>query len=510
MMNSGVCDEVKINAIILRAYNFESDNEDNINIDDLSDLSDVFEDDNEESSSKGTGSNINETAISLDDITYDRDLKLINVPNGGRTKPVILQSNHRLLKQVRQITNEASTELNYLDRHYIDMDDRKKNHDKKFLVEFDTDHSGRGRDGRPRRGGRARGRRERPEASGMSRMEEDSGVEGLDRGFDVEIVDREVKSSRRRGLGSNKERGAVRNDSASAAVPAAAGRRQEARGPRNKPDNSNGAERMDKVRRDVPERLPRREQGRRGQKPTAQPLDTTGEFGEYQPENLADYQPAYAHDYHAGYLPDYQVEREHADYSTAQTPNYNPYSQQTPVPAGRQQNRDGRTQRAERVHPRAVMYQHPNSSRLQAPDQVDTRNPRESRKHSSRDVAPASVYYASNPYEQQYEQRQHGYQRQQYDAYEPLDYRHANAHPVAAVPHAPYGYHDPHELTRPPAPTHHPHHLYSPGHHAPQPQFQSSAMNAVPLPPPQPVGGPPEPKLNAKAAEFVPTWLSAT
>eukprot|EP00598_Pedospumella_elongata_P005948 CAMPEP_0184968654 /NCGR_PEP_ID=MMETSP1098-20130426/1632_1 /TAXON_ID=89044 /ORGANISM="Spumella elongata, Strain CCAP 955/1" /LENGTH=465 /DNA_ID=CAMNT_0027490299 /DNA_START=17 /DNA_END=1414 /DNA_ORIENTATION=- len=465
-MNFGEHDEARVNATILRAYNFESDNEDNINIDDLSDLSDVFEDDHEQALSAGTGSNLNESAISLDDITYDRDLKLINVPNGGRTKPVILQSNNRLLKQVRQITTDASAELNDLDRHYADMDDRKRNHDKKFLVEFDTDHSGKAKDGRPRRGGRARGRRERPDSFGMSRMEEDSGVEGLERNFDVEIVDREVKSSRRRGLGGGRERG-VRNDPVPTSVLAAPTRQPETRGSRSKQDQRGGHEKNNQASRDVPERQPRRERGGHGQKPAAAMTSQTEYPAEYQAQYGADY---------TDYLPEYQPERDHAD--------YNPYAQQAAaIPHGRSEHRG--TQRAERVHPRAVMYQHPNATRGQP------MNARENRKFPPREFVPAGAYSDSNPYAQKYSQHQyeqHHPQQQQYDPYEAQGHRYA--HPD--MPHATY--HNPHELTRPPAPAHHLHHLYAPGQHPP--------------PPPLHVGSQQEPKLNAKAAEFVPTWAT--
>ena len=483
-MNFGEHDEARVNATILRAYNFESDNEDNINIDDLSDLSDVFEDDHEQAFSVGTGSNLNEAAISLDDITYDRDLKLINVPNGGRTKPVILQSNNRLLKQVRQITTDASAELNDLDRHYADMDDRKRNHDKKFLVEFDTDHSGKAKDGRPRRGGRARGRRERPDSFGMSRMEEDSGMEGLERSFDVEIVDREVKSSRRRGLGGGRERG-VRNDPVPTSVMAAPTRQPEARGSRCKQDQRGGHEKDHQASRDVPERQPRRERGGRGQKQAA----ATTSRAEYP----AEFQAQYGADY-SDYFPEYQPERDHAD--------YNPYAQQAAAATlGRSEQRG--SQRAERVHPRAVMYQHPNATRGQPTNHGDAKhhNARENRKYPPREFVPAAGYSDSYPYAQPYSQHQYEqhHQQYQYDPYESQGHRYA--HPD--MPHATY--HNPHELTRPPAPAHHLHHLYAPGQH--QPQSQAETVKVAPPPPPAlPFANQQEPKLNATAAEFVPSW----
>jgi hypothetical protein len=124
----------------IRSFNFESDNEGNINGDELSDLSDVFED----FRSEEITSNVPVECISLDDITYDRDLKWINVPNGARPKPVILQGN-KFLKQVQTITRDSSSDLHALDDRYAQMDDRKRNHDKKFLVEFDDDNAAKSR-----------------------------------------------------------------------------------------------------------------------------------------------------------------------------------------------------------------------------------------------------------------------------------------------------------------------------------------------------------------------------
>jgi hypothetical protein len=140
----------------IRSFNFESDNEENINGDELSDLSDVFED----IAAEEITSKVPVECISLDDITYDRDLKWINVPNGARPKPIILQGN-KFLKQVQTITRDSSTDLHALDDRYAQMDDRKRNHDKKFLVEFDDDIAANSRNKR----GNTRERRRRPEAT---------------------------------------------------------------------------------------------------------------------------------------------------------------------------------------------------------------------------------------------------------------------------------------------------------------------------------------------------------
>ena len=101
--------------------------------DDVSDISDMFEEDahllnlnmeeglhNEEKE---------EQLLSLDEVPYDRDLKWINTPVDQRPKPKISRSGNRFLKQVQAITGGNEAELEVLDRHYVGLDQLKKKHD---------------------------------------------------------------------------------------------------------------------------------------------------------------------------------------------------------------------------------------------------------------------------------------------------------------------------------------------------------------------------------------------
>lgn len=130
--------------VFVRFYNFDSDNESHINGDELSDLSDVIDDDfvgddpqyghNEHCyNTKSDVLPTEESMLSLDDIPYDRDLKWINVPNGSRPKPTIA-TNNRLFKQVGQITSANAKGLKELDEHYKRMDVRKTRHDSQSRI----------------------------------------------------------------------------------------------------------------------------------------------------------------------------------------------------------------------------------------------------------------------------------------------------------------------------------------------------------------------------------------
>eukprot|EP01038_Epipyxis_sp_PR26KG_P006190 gene6190-8526_t len=121
-----------------RSYNFESDNEDNINGDELSDLSDCFSDDNDNDDNQQLQA---QSSITLDDIPYDRDVKWINVPTNARIKPTMVQSNP-FLKQVQSIVSNTNKEdLSKLDNHYIKMDTTKKIYESQFPSK--SDDSGR-------------------------------------------------------------------------------------------------------------------------------------------------------------------------------------------------------------------------------------------------------------------------------------------------------------------------------------------------------------------------------
>lgn len=126
-------------------YNFESDDEDNINGYELSDLSDVFTDDEDLISEvtmraeivKQTAPTAAVESLSLDDIPYDRDVKWMNVPTSARVKTTSFAPN-RFLQQVQSIVSGNSKELEALDKQARDMDLLKKHNDNKTLFELPT------------------------------------------------------------------------------------------------------------------------------------------------------------------------------------------------------------------------------------------------------------------------------------------------------------------------------------------------------------------------------------
>mmetsp|Transcript_18074 Transcript_18074/g.30355 ORF Transcript_18074/g.30355 Transcript_18074/m.30355 type:complete len:471 (+) Transcript_18074:138-1550(+) len=135
------------------SFTFESENEGNINAEDLSDLSDEFENDAEAADvGQEDGADLALQTLALDDITYDRDVKWINIPNGARPKPRLMQDN-RFLKQIEAITSSNSKELTTLDAHYNKMDERKREHEGKFLVDVGDTTGGKNSRRRHRGGG---------------------------------------------------------------------------------------------------------------------------------------------------------------------------------------------------------------------------------------------------------------------------------------------------------------------------------------------------------------------
>lgn len=120
--------------------------------DDLSDMSDLFESD-AHLLSLDMGQRFPESGVvnrdtqmlSLDEVTYSRDLKWINTPEEDRPKPRISRSSNRFLKQVQGIANSNQGDLDELDRHYRGLDQKKK------------DFESSGPPGRDRRRGRTSG-----------------------------------------------------------------------------------------------------------------------------------------------------------------------------------------------------------------------------------------------------------------------------------------------------------------------------------------------------------------
>ncbi|RYH14665.1 hypothetical protein EON65_33245, partial [archaeon] len=116
---------------INRAYVFESDDESHINADDLSDLSDVFDDNDNEVVEKPVES----VGISLDDIPYDRDLKWINVPKTSRPKGTLVNPDAavRMLKSVETNVNTVKGNNN-LTRNNAD-DGNRRQEDRRYPQE---------------------------------------------------------------------------------------------------------------------------------------------------------------------------------------------------------------------------------------------------------------------------------------------------------------------------------------------------------------------------------------
>lgn len=76
--------------VVEREYNFESDVESHLNGEDLSELSDFFEDGQEDNPQSS-----HHNAISLDEISYSRDLNMINVPSLAKPKAIVVSKRDR-------------------------------------------------------------------------------------------------------------------------------------------------------------------------------------------------------------------------------------------------------------------------------------------------------------------------------------------------------------------------------------------------------------------------------
>ena len=103
--------------------------------DDLSDISDLFENDAHllnldiGISNNGASKNKEVQMLSLDEVPYSRDLKWINTPEDGRPKPKINWTGNRFLKHVQGITSNNQGELKDLDKHYKNLDQKKRDYD---------------------------------------------------------------------------------------------------------------------------------------------------------------------------------------------------------------------------------------------------------------------------------------------------------------------------------------------------------------------------------------------
>jgi hypothetical protein len=123
-----------------RCYSFESDNENNINGYELSDLSDIFEDDSIDIK-KAVQNQLQ--SLTLDDIPYDRDVNYINIPSSTRQKSLLRNVPNRLFQQVRTIITEGNVEeIGKLDRHFAALDQTKREYDRRSLFTDKKDDGG--------------------------------------------------------------------------------------------------------------------------------------------------------------------------------------------------------------------------------------------------------------------------------------------------------------------------------------------------------------------------------
>lgn len=76
--------------VVEKEYNFESDVESHLNGEDLSELSDFFEEGQEDNPQSS-----HHNAISLDEISYSRDLNMINVPSSTKPKAIVVNKRER-------------------------------------------------------------------------------------------------------------------------------------------------------------------------------------------------------------------------------------------------------------------------------------------------------------------------------------------------------------------------------------------------------------------------------
>jgi hypothetical protein len=112
-----------------KCYNFLSDDESHINGFELSDLSDAFDDNDDEDNGRPAGLSEKATLLSLDDVSYSRDLRLINVAVDRRPKLTVISRENRIVKEIQAIVHIDDTQLKAMDNRQIDMDSRKKRHD---------------------------------------------------------------------------------------------------------------------------------------------------------------------------------------------------------------------------------------------------------------------------------------------------------------------------------------------------------------------------------------------
>lgn len=120
-----------------RTYNFESDDEAHTNGGDLSELSDVYDDDDAITVSSNISymnSNV-ANMLSIDDIPFERDLKLINAPSNE--KKLILFKPSRPSDNSKKGLKDLSEKP---DRHFHKFDDKRKDFHNSSINKFDPEY----------------------------------------------------------------------------------------------------------------------------------------------------------------------------------------------------------------------------------------------------------------------------------------------------------------------------------------------------------------------------------
>jgi len=184
----------------LRTYNFESDQDSHVNGDELSDLSDVFEDFEDD-----VVNALPLESIALDEVSYSRDLNMVNIPQATRAKPVFTFASpqKKVLTRREAVPDEE-------DQRYSSMEEKKRIQERRVLVEFDDDPPTRPKPNRIERSNRnENGRRGRDRE--QERERGGRGGRGRERfANDEEVVDidneaPEPQSRRQRKVSSSKK-----------------------------------------------------------------------------------------------------------------------------------------------------------------------------------------------------------------------------------------------------------------------------------------------------------------
>lgn len=202
---------------ILKVINFESDVEDHVNTGDLSELSDEFDDDADGDDDEGSCDNADDhnaemLSLSINDISFSRDLNLVNIPQKRESS----QSNRKRIESRKTDTDrENSREKAGSQRVFREVQTilkagpRQSNRDGRDAGEDQSDDRAIG-DRSERKGRNDKHEREREDQQGgrEERRERGKHKKDRDRDRDRERQDKEKESEREKG----KDRGKHKKD----------------------------------------------------------------------------------------------------------------------------------------------------------------------------------------------------------------------------------------------------------------------------------------------------------